>query len=88
MKEREVSHRGFYIPWTKAEINPVLGKRPEKIYGTVLPTQGGTRSSRDIFSQIREDRNASVLVEQGTSAVSRAFIHQISEVEKRTEKTS
>ena len=88
IEEREVSRRGFYIPWTKAEINSVLGKRPEKVCGTVLPTQGGTRSSRDIFSQNREDRNASVLVVQGTSAISRAFIHQMSEVEKRTEKTS
>ena len=30
MQEREVSRRGFYIPWTKAEINPVLGNAPKK----------------------------------------------------------
>ncbi len=30
MQEREASRRGFYIPWTKAEINPVLGNTPKK----------------------------------------------------------
>ena len=29
-QERETSRHGFYIPWTKAEINPVLGKTPKK----------------------------------------------------------
>ena len=29
-QEREVSRRGFYIPWTKANINPVLGNAPKK----------------------------------------------------------
>lgn len=82
IEEREVSRSGFYIPWTKAEINPVLGNAPKKYAAPVLPTQGRTRSSRDIFSRNREDRNASVLVVQGTSAISRAFIHQMSEVEK------
>lgn len=30
MQEREVSRRGFYVPWTKAEINPILGNAPKK----------------------------------------------------------
>lgn len=30
IEEREVSRSGFYIPWTKAEINPVLGNDPKK----------------------------------------------------------
>ncbi len=30
IEEREVSHHGYYIPWTKAEINPILGKTPKK----------------------------------------------------------
>ena len=29
-QERETSRHGFYIPWKKAEINPVLGKAPKK----------------------------------------------------------
>ena len=29
-QERETSRHGFYIPWTKAEINPVLGKAPKR----------------------------------------------------------
>ena len=29
MQESEVSRRGFYIPWIKAEINPVLGNAPK-----------------------------------------------------------
>ncbi len=30
IKEREVSRRGFYIPLTKTEINPVLQNAPKK----------------------------------------------------------
>ena len=30
MQETEVSPRGFYVPWTKAEINPILGNAPKK----------------------------------------------------------
>ena len=30
VQEREVSRRGFYVPWTKVEINPVLGNAPKK----------------------------------------------------------
>ena len=29
-QERESSRHGFYMPWTKAELNPVLGKTPKK----------------------------------------------------------
>ena len=29
-QERETSRHGFCIPWTKAEINPILGKAPKK----------------------------------------------------------
>ncbi len=29
-QEREVSRRGFYIPWTEAKINPILGNAPRK----------------------------------------------------------
>ncbi len=29
-QEREVSRRGFYIPWTEAKINPLLGNAPKK----------------------------------------------------------
>lgn len=28
-QERETSHHGFYVPWKKAEINPVLRKAPK-----------------------------------------------------------
>ena len=30
IQEREVSRRGFYVPWTKAEIHPVLGNVAKK----------------------------------------------------------
>ena len=30
IQEREVSRRGFYAPWTRADINPVLGSSPKK----------------------------------------------------------
>ena len=30
MQEREVSRRGCYVPWKKAEINSILGNAPEK----------------------------------------------------------
>lgn len=30
IEKREVSRSGFYIPWTKAEINSVLGNAPKK----------------------------------------------------------
>ncbi len=30
IQEREASRRSFYIPWTKAEINQVLGNAPKK----------------------------------------------------------
>lgn len=49
MREREVSRRGFYVPWTKADINPILENAPKKIRRAVLPAQGRTRSERDIF---------------------------------------
>ena len=29
-QEREVSRRGFYIPWTETKINPILGNAPKK----------------------------------------------------------
>ncbi len=30
IQEREPSRRGFYVPWTKPEINAVLGNAPKK----------------------------------------------------------
>ena len=30
IQERETSRHGFYIPWTKDEINPILAKAPKK----------------------------------------------------------
>lgn len=30
IQEREPSRRGFYVPWTKPEINSVLGNAPKK----------------------------------------------------------
>lgn len=29
-QEREASRRGYYIPWTKSGLNPVLGNAPKK----------------------------------------------------------
>ena len=46
---KEASRRGFYVPWTKKGLTPILGNAPKKVRFTVLPAQGRTRSSRDIF---------------------------------------
>lgn len=41
-QEREISRQGFYIPWTKAEINPVLGKAPKSMRHGTTNSRWGT----------------------------------------------
>ncbi len=66
----------------------VTWKRSNEIRFTVLPAQGRTRSSRNIFGQDRSDGKTRVLVVQGNGPIGWAFIHQMPEMEERAKKTS
>ena len=51
-QERETSCHGFYIPWTKAEINSVLGMTPKKYAARYYQLKVGHRAVGTCLSRI------------------------------------
>ena len=52
IQEREPSSRGFYVPWTKPEINSVLGNAPKKYVARYFQLKVGYGAGRTYLARI------------------------------------
>ena len=83
-KERESRKSGFYVPFSKAEMDPLLGKTKKVLPIAILPTENWTWGYWYVLQQNRSKRDRRVLVVWRRRAIRHTSVHKVPEMASRT----
>ena len=87
-QERDISRRGYYVPWTKGGINTTLANAPKKICIAVLLAESRTWRGRDFSSKNKSYRDTRMLVMRRNRAIRWTTVCQLPKMEERKKEIS